>query len=191
MIKLRIASVDDAKAISEIYRYYVENTAISFEYTAPSEKEFAERIAHKSERYPFIVAVEDEKCVGYAYASQLRERKSYDWDAELSVYVDRGFLRKGIGKRLYGAIIELLTVQGFAILYSGITPPNPNSIALHESFGFKLIGTTYGIGYKNGAWHDVVWYEKRINYFDREAPREIIRFPELDEKVIENILSKY
>ena len=190
MVTLRIASIDDAPYLADIYSYYVENTAISFEYTAPDAAEFASRIEHKLEKYPFIVAVEDGTILGYAYASQLRERKSYDWCAELSVYININHLRKGIGKRLYSVLIELLQKQGFAMLYSGVTAPNPNSEALHESFGFTKLGVTKSIGFKNKSWRDVIWYEKQINYFGGEAPKEIIPFPELDSRSVEDILSK-
>lgn len=191
MVTLRIASIDDAPELARIYSHYVEDTAISFEYTAPDAKEFADRIAHKLEKYPFIVAVCDGRCIGYAYASQLRERKSYDWCAELSVYIDKNHLRKGIGKRLFYALIDILTKQNFAMLYSGVTAPNAASEALHECFGFKRLGVTKSIGFKNGSWRDVIWFEKQINYFLGEPPAEIIPFPELDKRVIENALSRY
>ena len=108
MIKLRIADKNDAQQLAPIYAYYVENTAISFEYSAPTVEEFESRILHKLEKYPFIVAAENGRCIGYAYASQFRERESYDWSVELSVYVDKEHLKKGVGTRLYGALLELL-----------------------------------------------------------------------------------
>ena len=74
MVTLRKATPQDGEALAEIYKYYVENTAVTFEYVAPTGEEFAERIAHKTERYPFIVALDDGKPVGYAYASEYRER---------------------------------------------------------------------------------------------------------------------
>ncbi len=191
MVILRTAVAEDAPELARIYSHYVENTAISFEHTAPDAKEFAERIEHKLEKYPFIVAVCDGRCIGYAYASQLRERKSYDWCAELSVYIDKEHLRKGIGKRLYSALIDILAKQNFAMLYSGVTAPNPASEALHEGFGFKRLGVTKSIGFKNGSWRDVIWFEKQINYFRGEAPAEIIPFPMLDKTIIDYALSRY
>lgn len=191
MVELRVASVKDAKALADIYAYYVENTAVSFEYTAPSAEEFAERIEHKTEKYPFLVAVENGKCVGYAYASQLRERASYDWDAELSIYLDRDVCSKGIGTMLYGALTEILRIQNFAILYSGVTPPNVKSEALHEKFGFTKLCVTENIGYKFGKWHGVIWYQKRINYLNGEPARDILPFEKLDKRILDEILIRY
>lgn len=88
MITLRKATPADGNTLAAIYKHYVENTAITFEYVAPTGDEFAERIAHKTEKYPFIIAEEDGRPIGYAYASEYRERAAYSWDVETSVYVD-------------------------------------------------------------------------------------------------------
>ena len=191
MIKLRIADKNDAQQLAPIYAYYVENTAISFEYSAPTVEEFESRVLHKLEKYPFIVAAENGRCIGYAYASQFRERESYDWSVELSVYVDKEHLKKGVGTRLYGALLELLALQNFAIAYSLIALPNPSSVALHERFGFVSFGVSRAVGFKNQAWHDVIWYEKKLNYFENEQALPIIPFPNLDKKTVAEILAKH
>ena len=106
MLTLRVATPADGAVLSEIYAYYVNTSAISYEYVAPDAKEFAERIAHKLEKYPYIVAELDGKPVGYAYASEFRERAAYAWCVELSVYVDRSCRGRGVGSTLYTALLD-------------------------------------------------------------------------------------
>lgn len=187
MINLRVANISDAKALSVIYKYYVENTTISFEYTAPDVNEFSKRITDKLEKYPFIVAEEDGCVIGYAYASAFRERAAYGWGAELSVYIDKNKRHHGIGTRLYTALIDILKLQNFVSLYAGVTTPNPASAALHEKFGFNVVGTYHAVGYKKEQWLDVVWYEKTIG--DLCSPSPIIPFPNLSKTIVDKILS--
>ena len=144
----------------------MENTTISFEYDAPTTEEFATRIAHKLEKYPFIVAECNGAAVGYAYASEYRERRAYDHSVELSIYIDKDERRCGIGTQLYSALLELLREQNFASAYSCITIPNSPSVSFHEEMGFKLIGHFRKAGFKHGVWLDVAWYGRAISSYD-------------------------
>lgn len=189
MVKLRIATKEDGAALAAIYAYYVENTAVTFEYVAPSAEEFGERIAHKLEKYPYIVAEENGRAVGYAYADMYRERAAFNWSCELSVYVDKNETGKGTGKLLYNALIAILKLQGFVSVVASITYPNDPSVALHEKMGFSHLGTMHDIGYKFGRWLDLMWFEKRIS--DVNTPAMVIPFPELDSEKISAILEKF
>ena len=82
-IIIRPASVSDAEALLQIYRYYVQNTAITFEYDVPSIEEFRSRISHTLERYPYLAAVQGESILGYAYAGPFKARAAYDWSVEM------------------------------------------------------------------------------------------------------------
>ena len=186
MITLRKATPEDGATLAEIYKYYVENTTVTFEYVAPSGEEFAERIAHKTEKYPFIVAEEYGKPIGYAYASEYRERAAYSWDVETSVYVDTEHQGRGIGPRLYSALEEILKLQNVVNLYACITYPNTYSVAMHEAFGFEYIGRFHLAGYKFDKWRDVSWFEKRIGSPD--APKPVIPYPMIDQDKIASIL---
>ncbi len=188
MIKLRIATVADAAQLARIYEYYVTNTSISFEYTAPDEAEFAKRISHKLEKYPYIVAEDDGVPIGYAYASEFRERAAYNWSCELSIYIDLEKRGMHIGEKLYGALEEILSAQNFVTLVAGITSPNERSVALHKKMGFTHTGTMDFVGYKKGEWRDVMWYTKVLS---KELPKPIIPFTELDTEFVKNTLMKY
>lgn len=161
-VTLRFAALEDAAELVEIYRPYVESTAITFEYDVPTVDEFRRRICEYGSEFPFIVAECDGKAVGYAYAHRFAPRYAYRFSAELSVYVDRGFTGMGIGRRLYSALIELMTLLDYRNLYALISCPNPASFALHASFGFKEVGREHGVGYKFGKWIDIATLELTV-----------------------------
>lgn len=158
-ITLRFAAPEDAAKLVEIYRPYVEGTTVTFEYDVPSVEEFRERIVEYSSEFPYIVCEADGVAVGYAYAHKYAARFSYRFSTELSIYLDKSYRGMGIGRRLYGALIELLGEMGYKNLYGRVTSPNPASSALHKAFGFKEIGCEHGVGYKFGRWIDIVTYE--------------------------------
>lgn len=118
------------------------------------------------------------------------ERAAYQWNVELSIYLDRTATSKGIGQRLYAALIELLRLQGIKTVYGGVTLPNIRSERLHEKLGFHRLGTYHHTGYKCGAWHDVVWFEKAIAPYQPE-PQPIIPMNEIPEETKKDILAKY
>ena len=155
---VRIATPDDAAAVVDVYRPYVEETAITSEETPPDVPEMRGRIAETLERHPWLVAERDGTVAGYAFAGRLRKRQAYRWSAELSVYVDRERRGEGIGRELYGALLAVLERQGFRNGYAVVTLPNPGSAAFHESLGFERVGTVPAASYKLGEWHDDAWY---------------------------------
>lgn len=157
-----MANKEDAKKLLEIYAPYVRNTAVTFEYDVPSVLAFENRVSSIVEKYPYLVAVLNGTIVGYAYASSFHERAAYMWAAELSVYVDEKYHRRGIGSALYQKMEELLQKQNVTNLYACIAYPNPESIGFHEKEGYQLVGHFSKCGYKLGCWWDMVWMEKII-----------------------------
>ena len=167
-IAIRTARPEDAARLLGIYAYYVESTAITFEYTVPTVDEFRSRIDHTLERYPYLVIERNGVIQGYAYAGVFKERAAYDWNAELSVYLAKCAAGRGLGTTLYGALLALLQKQGVRNVYGIVTLPNPASEALHRAFGFRIVGAYDRSGYKNGRWLDVGIFEKQIGSFDGE-----------------------
>lgn len=161
-MKIRVACAADAPRLLEIYAPYVRETAITFECETPTAEEFEGRIASTLKAYPYLVAEEEERIVGYAYASPFHDRAAYRWSAEVSIYVDRAYHRMGIGRKLYQSLEELLKRQGVTNLNACIAYPNPSSIAFHEKEGYRLVGHFTQCGYKQGRWWDIVWMEKMI-----------------------------
>lgn len=104
-MEVRLATPQDAEELLEIYRYYVEHTAITFEYETPSITEFRQRIKQTLKRYPYLAAVDGHgKIVGYAYASSFKNRAAYNWSVETTIYVDKDVKRQGIGKKIIRGI---------------------------------------------------------------------------------------
>ena len=162
----------DAEACAEIYAPFVRETPVSFEERPPDAAELARRITELSASYPWLVAEEDGRVIGYAYASQYRARAAYRWAADVAVYVAAEHRRRGSGRALYEALLGLLARQGIRTACAGITLPNPASVALHEALGFEPVGVYRRIGWKAGAWHDVGWWQKELLPPGAGAPPE-------------------
>lgn len=127
----------------------------------------ARRIAQTVVMYPWLVYEEHGGAVvGFARAARFRERPAYQWSVEVSAYVRPDAHRQGIGRRLYSALLPILTTQRFCTAYAGIALPNAASIGLHESMGFAPVGVFRGAGYKLGAWHDVGWWQRPLRALD-------------------------
>jgi len=80
----------------------------------------------------------------------------------VSIYIHSDARRRGVGRALYGALFDLLVRQGYVNAYAGVTLPNPASVGLHESLGFRPVGVYPRIGFKFGRWHDVAWFQLRL-----------------------------
>ena len=172
---IRLASADDADGIRTVYAPFVD-TPVTFEEEVPSCETYRERIVRICEKYPCLVAEEDGRVVGFAYAHELRERIAFQWNAELSVYLAPTTQSQGVGSRLYAALIELLRLMGIKAAYGVVTSPNPASERLHRAFGFELMGVQPHAGFTCGAWHDVAWYVREIAPFE-DAPAPPAPFP--------------
>ena len=159
---LRIAKESDVPAILEIYRPYVTDTTITFEYHVPTREQFLQRFRNITEEFPWLVWEEDGKILGYAYASHPFARTAYSWCAEPSIYLTPDAQGKGIGRKLYSALEELLKLQGYRMLYALITGENTGSVAFHEKLGYRFAGKLQTAGYKMGRWCDVFWLEKQL-----------------------------
>lgn len=168
-ITIRSATTADAEQILNIYSYYVQNTAISFEYNVPTLDEFSTRITNTLEKYPYLVAEQDDKIIGYAYGSQFHERDAYSWCAEVSIYVDVNTRNSGVGRTLYEALEKALKEMGILNLYACISYTdtedeylNNNSAQFHAHLGYKENGRFHKCGYKFNRWYDMIWMEKFI-----------------------------
>jgi len=108
----------------------------------------------------WLVAEDDDgQVVGYAYGGPHRDRAAYNSTVEVSAYIDRNLHRTGLGRRLYTALFERLREGGYRLLVAGITLPNEASVGIHEALGFEPVGVYKNIGFKNGEWWDVGWWQ--------------------------------
>jgi L-amino acid N-acyltransferase YncA len=163
----------DGMACAGIYAPYVTDTVISLEERPPSAEEMAGRIERAVERYPWLIAEEDGVVAGYAYAGEHRERAAYRWAADVTVYLRATHYRRGIGRRLYTALFDLLVFQGVYVACAGVTLPNDASVGLHESMGFVPVGVYKRVAWKFGAWHDVGWWQLQLVEPSVDGPGEL------------------
>lgn len=166
---IRSVISDDAAALSEIYRPYVENTAVTYEYDAPDASEFVRRIENTLKKYPYLAAEKNGEIIGYAYAGPFKSRKAYDRSVETSIYVKQGCQGCGVGRMLYESLEKELSQMGITNMYACIAYPetedeylNFNSRYFHEHMGFRLVGTFSKCAYKFGRWYGMIWMEKFI-----------------------------
>ena len=188
-LNIRVADIQDAAALLDIYAPYVENTAITFEYTVPTVREFEHRISNTLQIYPYLVAEIDDEIVGYTYASPFRERTAYQWTVEVSIYVKKTAKKMGIGKKLYQTLETILSLQNITNLYACIADTNEedlyltkDSILFHQRLGYRQVGKCTQCGYKFHRWYDIVWMEKHIQPHTI-PPENIKTFKEIREIV--------
>lgn len=162
--KIREAETSDAKAIHDIYGYYVANTYVTFSEVNPDVDSYAESIVNTKKDYPYIVAVdENDKVVGMAYGGRVRHHDAYKYAVETTIYLGPDVPKhSGIGKLLYKELEKRLTNMGYKFMYGVITDDNDASIAFHRALGFEEVGHFTDIGYKFGNWKGIVWYRKQI-----------------------------
>ena len=168
-ILIRKAKVEDAEELLKIYAYYVEETAISFEWKVPTLTNFRARITQTLKKFPYLVAENDKKIVGYAYAHEFVGRDAYKFSAELTIYLDKNFLHRGVGRKLYEELEKNLKLQGILNLYACVgwideedEYLNQNSAKFHQRLGFKIVGKFTKCGNKFNRWYDMIWLEKII-----------------------------
>lgn len=169
MITIRDAKKEDAKVLLEIYSYYVEHTAISFELTTPSLSEFKRRLTEIQKHYPYLVIEKDGVIKGYAYAHLFVGRDAYSYSAETTIYLDHDSKRCGLGRLLYEALEDRLKQMGIFNLYACIGVPleedeylSNNSRDFHSHLGYRTVGTFINCGRKFNKWYSMIWMEKLI-----------------------------
>ncbi len=166
---IRNAEISDAPRLVEIYAYYVEKTAISFEYEVPSVEEFENRIRKVTKKYPYLVCEDDGRIVGYCYAGTYSTREAYDWTVVTSIYVDKDYRRQGIGSMMYEALEEELKKRGIVNLLAGVAACDVEdeyltnaSNSFHIKSGYEKVALMKKIGKKFDRWYDLIWFQKRI-----------------------------
>lgn len=187
-MKLRFATLADAEQILDIYTPYILHTAVTFEYEVPSLEAFRARMERTMDqgRYPYLVCEDRGRLAGYAYAHPFAERAAYGWSVELSVYIAGDYQRRGVASVLYGALLKLLTAQGYQMAYAIIGTPNETSEAFHRALGFQPCGELHCSGFKLGEWRDTLYYEKPLQeVFETPAPPQPLDAlpPELAESI--------
>ncbi|HWU75907.1 MAG TPA: GNAT family N-acetyltransferase [Rhodanobacter sp.] len=187
---IRIARDEDAAAIHAIYAPSVLAGTATFETVLPGVDVMRERIRSRLQHYPWLVWEEDGNVLAYAYAGRFRERAAYDWIAETSIYVRTDAHRRGIARRLYGALLEVMRSQGITQAVGVITLPGAASVAMHEAMGFSAAGVWRLCGYKLGQWWDVGIWQHELQAA-ANPPAAVTPFPQLPPAALQSLLGTF
>src|SRR5688572_13184401 len=156
---IRACRANDAAAIAEIYNHYVRETVVTFEETPVAAVEMAQRIADVAARFPWLVWDDGRAVVGYAYAAAWKTRAAYRLSVETTYYIAPSHLGRGIGSKIYGALLDEARERGLHSAIGGVALPNPASVALHEKLGFKKVAQFAEVGRKFDRWVDVGYWQ--------------------------------
>jgi phosphinothricin acetyltransferase len=157
------ASRDDAADIAAVYGHHVLHGTASFDAVPPPTAFWEEKVDTVLARgWPFLVAKRKERLLGYAYATQFRDRPAYAGTCENSIYLHPDWLGRGIGKRLLPELIARSAAAGFGQMIAVIGGPEPGSVALHRACGFREAGRMEAVGYKFGRWLDTLYMQRAL-----------------------------
>ena len=170
-MNIRNATPGDVGAICNIYNYYVEHTAVTFETMPVSESEMKNRMNEVIESgHSFCVGEAGDKIIGYYYTHRWNNRCAYSTTLEESIYLDKDERGKGYGTQLFQHLLDHIDQNEVHVLIAGISIPNEDSVRLHEKFGFTQISRMKEIGRKFDKWRDVGHWQLIFN----SLPKKIL-----------------
>lgn len=162
-VLIRTATAEDAVGIAPIYNHYIEATWVTFETEPVSVDDMAQRIRETLDLpLPWLIAEEGGKVAGYAYASKWKGRCAYRFSVESTIYLHPDATGRGLGVRLYSALIDAIKAVSMRSVIGGIALPNDASIRLHERLGFKKVGHFEKVGFKHEQWVDVGYWQLQL-----------------------------
>jgi phosphinothricin acetyltransferase len=168
-VGVRPGRLDDLPTLTEIYNHFVVNTHVTFDLEPFTVAERAEWFSHYDDTGPhrLLVAVDGDQAdggavLGYATSGRFRDKAAYNPSVETTIYCSVDALGRGVGSALYAALFEVLADEQVHRAYAGVALPNDASLALHERFGFTVVGTFHEVGRKFDQWWDVRWLERAV-----------------------------
>ena len=172
-IETRLATADDLPGILTISNWAVLHTAANFAIEPETPDAWRADYHQTHEMFPWFVAIDETgEVIGFAKASPWKGRCAYAWTAETTVYVHPDHHGRGLGTKLYARLVATLRAQGYRTILGGITQPNPASVRLHESLGFRRVAVLEQVGWKFDTWHDVGYWQLMLCN-DNNAPKPI------------------
>ena len=161
---------EDAQAIADIYNFYIANSVATFEEHAIDANDVLQRLQKVlGAGLPWLIAEQNSRVQGYAYASPWNPRSAYRNTCEISIYVAHQATGQRLGTHLYRELFARLKQKQLHIAIGGVTLPNPASVALHEKFGMKKVAHFEQVGFKHNQWLDVGYWQVALAQIDLTA----------------------
>ncbi len=162
-MQVRLATLDDAEAIREIYNLEVTGSTVTFDLVPRSLADQQEWLRARAGAHPAVVAeTDDGEVAGFGSLSPYRDRPAYSTSVEDSIYVHSAHRGEGVGRVLLSELLRLAEVHGFHAVMARIVGGHEASITLHTGCGFRLVGIEREVGRKFGKWLDVVLMQKLL-----------------------------
>lgn len=162
-LRVRAVREEDAGAIAVVYAHHVVHGTASYDTEPPSIEETLAKIRRiTGSGWPFLVAEMDGQLIAYCYATQFRDRAAYAWTCENSIYVDPGWLGRGVGKTLLRELLVQAEQFGFRQMVAVIGGAEEASVRVHASCGFREVGRLHAVGWKFGRWLDTVYMQRTL-----------------------------
>ncbi|UZO80411.1 GNAT family N-acetyltransferase [Aquimarina sp. ERC-38] len=158
-LQIRPMIPQDWKAVKRIYKIGMESGKATFETKVPDWEQWDQKHLDIGR----LVAILDQKVVGWIALSATSTRQVYFGVAEISVYIDPDFRKRGIARKLLEEVIKVSEEEGFWTLQSSIFRENHASYQLHKSLGFREIGYREKVAKRDGVWKDNILLERRSN----------------------------
>lgn len=160
---IRRASEGDVDGIAAIYAREVAEGYATFDTERPSREHWLAKVTSVDPRSPFLVAVEADRVLGFAYAGPYRDRGAYAQTRETTVYLDPSVTGRGLGRQLYDALLPMLVDAGVHTVMAAIALPNDASEGLHRACGYERLGVMRQVGRKFDRWIDVAWWQRVLS----------------------------
>jgi len=158
---------EDSGCVADVLNHAISSGVAHFGTVLTNANEVRGDWESTRNTYPWLIATSDDGAfIGFSKASAWKTRKAYDWTVETGIYLVEGAHGKGVGKALYERLFELLKAQGYKVIVSGVSVPNPGSERLHESMGMRSVGDIAPAGYKHGRWVSVRIYQLLLSGCD-------------------------
>jgi phosphinothricin acetyltransferase len=170
---IRSVNEQDSSAIAAIYAHHVAHGTASYDTAAPSIVDTESKIRRVTDPgWPFLVAEKDGAVIGYAYATQFRDRAAYALTCENSIYVHPDWQGRGIGKMLLRELLTRAEAYGFRQMVAVIGGAEPASVRLHAACGFREVARLHAVGWKHGRWLDSVYMQIALGKGSSEPPED-------------------
>lgn len=156
---IRLATLEDAAAISAIYNHYVHHSTATYQDEPELVEQRAAWLQAHGHEHPVIVGEEQGMIIGWASLTRFHPRTAYRYTAENSVYVHHQWQRRGVGRALLSDLIARASLSPLRTIIAGISADQEPSLRLHASLGFRQVARLEQVGYKFGRWLDVIYMQ--------------------------------